>query len=354
MLLAATAALLQRGDAAPIRYSRLHCWWETLKVRRLRRARHVLAAIGTAFIGLVAATPAWGAGAANPTYPVPYDFLGEAILTSPSGPNTPPPGANDWSCKPSAIHPDPVILVHGLFANETDNWQTVSPLLADNGYCVFSLTYGNDPSSGPPFDFIGGLAPMEQSAQVLGSFVNEVLAATGATKVDLVGHSEGATMPYWYLKFDGGAAKVARMVGLSPVVHGTDVAGPALVDELANELGLSSAEAAFVSNGCGACLEFQPTSQFIQLLDANGITMPGVTYTQIVTRYDELVVPYSSGIVIAPNSTNIVLQDQCPIDLSDHLEIASDPVATTDVLNALDPSHAQPVPCLPVLPFIGP
>jgi triacylglycerol esterase/lipase EstA (alpha/beta hydrolase family) len=285
---------------------------------------------------------------------VSYDFLGGALLSASSGPDTPPPGANDWSCKPSAVHPDPVILVHGLFANETDNWQTVSPLLADNGYCVFSLTYGNDPSSGPPFDSIGGLAPMEQSAKILGAFVNQVLAATGAAKVDLVGHSEGATMPYWYLKFDGGAEKVDRMVGLSPVVHGTDVTGPEQVDVLANALGLSSVEAAIIANGCGSCLEFQPTSQFIQLLEANGITMPGVTYTQIVTRYDELVVPYSSGIVIAPNSTNIVLQDQCPVDLSDHLEIASDPVATQDILNALDPSQAQPVPCLPVLPFVGP
>ena len=74
---------------------------------------------------------------------------------------SPPPGANDWSCKPSAAHPRAVVLVHGLFANMTDNWQTMSPLLANNGYCVFALTYGNDTSAGSPQDQFGGLAPME-------------------------------------------------------------------------------------------------------------------------------------------------------------------------------------------------
>ncbi len=227
-----------------------------------------------------------------------------------------------------------MVLVHGLLANQTDNWQTAAPLLADNGYCVFSLTYGNT-AGVPPFNFLGGLAPMQQSALVLSAFVNKVLAATGAAKVDIVGHSEGATMPYWYLKFDGGAAKVAKMIGMSPVVHGTDLTGPALVDDLVNELGMAPVEAAAISGECGSCLEFQPTSPFIQWLDANGITAPGVIYTQIVTQYDELVVPYTSGIINASNSTNIVLQDQCATDFSDHLEIASDPVAMQDVLNAL-------------------
>jgi triacylglycerol lipase len=245
-----------------------------------------------------------------------------------------------------------VILVHGLLANQTDNWQTFGPLLADNGYCVFALTYGNDLSTQPPLDFMGGLAPMQQSALVLGAFVDKVLAATGAGKVNMLGHSEGATMPYWYLKFDGGAAKVAHMVGLAPAVHGTSLTGPAIVDELVSAFGLSPAEASLASPVCGSCLDFQPTSGFTQRLDANGVAVPGVIYTQIMTRYDELILPFTSGIVVAPNS-NIVVQDQCPLDFSDHLELGSDPVAARDVLNALDPAHPRPVPCLLVLPLVG-
>jgi hypothetical protein len=52
--------------------------------------------------------------------------------------------------------------------------------------------------------------------------------------------------------------------------------------------------------------------------------------------------------------TQITLQSQCPLDQSDHLEIAADPVALADVLNALDPAHPVHVPCLVVLPITGP
>jgi hypothetical protein len=40
--------------------------------------------------------------------------------------------------------------------------------------------------------------------------------------------------------------------------------------------------------------------------------------------------------------------------MSDHLEIANDPIAMADMLNALDPSHPVKVPCVLVLALSGP
>ena len=65
-----------------------------------------------------------------------------------ASPTASPPGANDWSCKPTAAHPYPVILVHGTFGDMSDSWQALSPLLYDNRYCVFALNYGSYNGSG--------------------------------------------------------------------------------------------------------------------------------------------------------------------------------------------------------------
>lgn len=289
-----------------------------------------------------------------PDYPVPYSFVPGITAGAAGGPATPPPGSDIWTCKPSPAHPYPVVLVHGLLANQDDNWQTFSPLLADNGYCVFSLTYGQNPSfTTEPLDEFGGLGDMVQSAKVLAHFVDQVLEATGATRVDILGHSEGATMPDYYIKYLGGASKVHDFVGLAPVVHGTDVADPAMIEELTSSLGGSSTEAQLLDPVCVSCSEFAPDSTFTKMLNAGGVAVPEVHYTQIMTRYDELVVPYTNGEIDAPNATNIVVQNVCPLDFSDHVALAADPVAAQLVLNALDPATAKPAPCTLVAPGIG-
>jgi triacylglycerol lipase len=200
---------------------------------------------------------------------------------------------------------------------------------------------------------MGGLTAMPQDAKVLGRFVDKVLAATQASKVDLLGHSEGATMPYWYIKFDGGAKKVAQMIGLSPVVHGTWVPGVPLIDTLLSALGQPHALESVLAPACQACAELNPDSAWIAKLDRHGIAVAGVRYLQVMTEYDELVVPYTSGNVDGPNSTNIVIQHQCPTDTVDHVSMGVDPNVARDVLNALDPAHAKRVVCSPFVPVIG-
>jgi len=285
--------------------------------------------------------------------PYPVQFSVASVGPNPIvDPTASPAGANIWSCKPSSAHPDPVVLVHGLVATLAENWSTMAPLLADNGYCVYALTYGLDPGE----NYVGGLQAMEVSSHQLSAFVNRVLASTGASKVDLVGHSEGTVMPQYYLKFLGGAKKVNRYVALAPLYQGTTLYGlSAGLDALETYFPSAAAPVeSAVASGCGSCQEFLHGSPFLTHLYANGVyAVPGVTYTTIMTRYDELVVPYTSGELNAPNATNIVVQNQCALDFSEHLTLAFDPVVGQDILNALDPGEAHKVPCTLVLPGVG-
>jgi triacylglycerol lipase len=300
----------------------------------------------TSALSLAMVAPANVAGAAD-RYPVPYTFSANVIAAA-LHPGSPPPGSNDWACKPSSAHPQPVVLVHGLLANMTDNWQTMSPLLANNGYCVFALTYGVPSGSSVPFE-TGGLNAMEQSAGELSAFVDKVLAATKAKKVDIVGHSEGATMPDYYIEYLGGAAKVKRYVGVSGVKHGTDLHGVGTV--FAQLQSLLPGGASVPLGSCVSCNQFLVGSDYIKKIEARA-PAAGVIYTNIATRYDELVSPYTSSFLTGKNVTNITLQDRCLLDASDHLSIISSPITGRHILNALDPAHARPAPCVPVLPAV--
>lgn len=278
--------------------------------------------------------------------PVPYGVL--ATVQAAAAPDAAdPPGSNDYDCEPSAEHPDPVVLVHGLSATKTTNWQTMSPLLANEGYCVFALTYGAPPIPGEP---IGGIAPMEQSAEELDAFVDGVLEATGAERVDLVGHSEGTLMPQYWLQFLGGDAVTDDYVAVTPLYDGT-LADPLPVATLADALGVRDPAGSLVGVACGSCPQFISGSDYLERMAEAGTRVTGVDYTTIMTRYDELVIPYTSGEL--EGATNIVVQDGCEQDLSDHLSIIFSERTGQLILNALDPENAQPAPCRVVLPLLG-
>lgn len=304
----------------------------------LRRALTTVAVLLALLGGLLAAPPAQ---ADTKPLPVPYSFLPNAAFGGMPGANA--PGTNDFTCKPTAAHPRPVILLHGILGNRSTNWQTYGPLLKNNGYCVFSLTYGVEYDV-TPVNLFGGLDDMRVSARQLKKFVKKVLRATGATKVDLVGHSEGTLMPQWYLKFLGGARKVENFVGLASAFKGTGVASVSgLVAGILPD--------GILPTGCRSCLQFSPTSGFMRKLHEGGMVQPGVRYTSIVTKYDELVLPYTNGTL--PGINNVVLQDVCKQDYSEHFQIASSRNAAQVVLNALDPEHPRPIRCALVLPFVG-
>ncbi len=293
-----------------------------------------------AILSLAALALLPGAASAH-TLPVVYNGVLGYAHTSPTAS---PPGANDWSCQPSAAHPRPVVLVHGTFADRSNSWQAISPLLHNRGYCVFALNYGSHNGSGALG--IYGVGDIAQSAAQLDAFVDDVRAATGAAEVDLVGHSQGGMMPRYYLKNLGGAAEVNALVGLSSSNHGTTLNG-------LFTLGSYFPGANSLFGNCPACEQQEAGSTFLAQLNAGGETAPGVAYTVIQTRYDQVVTPYTSAFLSGANVKNILLQNQCVLDLGDHLSMPYDHIAAADVLTALDPAHPAHPLCTPIVPVAG-
>ncbi|MEW2285747.1 alpha/beta fold hydrolase [Streptomyces sp. NPDC047841] len=257
-----------------------------------------------------------------------------------SASDAPHSGWNDYTCRPSAAHPRPVVLVHGTLGNSVDNWLGLAPYLQSRGYCVYSLDYGQLP--GVPL--FHGLGPIDASAGQLAAFVDEVLAATGAAKADLVGHSQGGMMPRYYLKFLGGAAKVNALVGIAPDNHGTDL------DGLTHLLPYFPGAEDLLKATTPGLADQITGSAFLTRLNAGGDTVPGVRYTVIASRYDEVVTPWRTQYLSGSGVRNVLLQDLCPLDLSEHLAIGLfDRIAFHEVANALDPAHATATTCASAL-----
>ena len=221
-------------------------------------------------------------------------------------PGTSPPGANDPDCRPSKGHTRPIVLVHGTGGDMSVSWNLISPELVDKGYCVYALDYGSR-----------GTGPIESSAAELSGFVKTVLDVTDANKVAIVGHSQGGMMPRYYLKYLRGTKKVAELIGLVPSNHGTT-----------NPL-------APVVPGCTACHQQVAGSDFMQKVNAGDPTPGRISYTQITTEFDQVVLPYTSAFLEGPKTTNVVLQDKCPGNTTEHLGIIYDEVALQWVQNAL-------------------
>lgn len=280
-------------------------------------------------------------------------------------PNVAPQGANDWNCKPTATHPEPVVLLHGTWENAFNNFSRMSPALKAAGHCVFALNYGDSDSSGlSHIKSVRGTGPVAESAKEIATYIDAVLARTGASKVNIVGHSQGGLVTRQYLRFEGGANpsdpsqnKVNKVVSVAGSNHGTTLVGIGTLGRTINNLGLNVLGLVGAIAGPAASDQVID-SPLVKALAVGGDTEPGIDYTVLGTRYDEVVTPYKSTFLEAgPNATvkNILLQDGCGIDLSDHLSISVSLRAIGIVKNALDPvgTPASAIPCAFNSPVTG-
>ncbi|MET9268584.1 alpha/beta fold hydrolase [Kribbella sp. NPDC003557] len=265
-------------------------------------------------------------------------FLCAATLSAPAGAVT-SAGFDDWDCKPSAAHPNPLVLLHGLGGNGPGNYSYLGSFLAAKGYCAFTLTYGQATPEIP----VGGTVSIAESSKEIAAFVRRVRQATGAAKVDIVGHSEGGFQSIYGPKVLGYAGQVGKVVALAPPTHGTTFGGLVSVGDY---LGLGPlVDQVLRQFGCPACDELIVGGAAVAKLTAGPIAQPGVKYTMIASRFDALVTPHETSFIREPGVANLYVQNSCPLDPVGHVGLAFDPTVAQLVANALDPAHAKPVVC---------
>jgi triacylglycerol lipase len=196
------------------------------------------------------------------------------------------------------ISNDPILFVHG-YAGNGGNWENMKSRFLADGWqpnelysCNYSFTASNT-----------------VSAAEIAQQVDDILALTGASKVDIVAFSMGSVSSRYYLKNLGGNAKVDAWVSLAGPNHGTD---------------------AVEINNCTfqPCREIAPGSEFLQQLN-DGDETPGlVRYATWRSPCDATINPDES--VILNGATNF--QTACIA----HLQMLTDPNVYVAVRNHVD------------------
>lgn len=263
----------------------------------------------------------------------------DAAPTASSAPLAASSGWNDWDCQPSAAHPNPVVMLHGLGGNGPGNWAYMGPRLRDAGYCAFNLTYGTVAWWIP----LGGLRPIAESAEQIADFVDDVRDATSADEVDIVGHSEGGFLSLYLPKMLDVEDEVGKVVALAPPTKG-NAASPLV--EFADLIGARPyVDIVLRQFGCDACSDLIRGGPAVVELNDGPIAQPGVDYTVVASRFDILVVPQEESFVQEAGVHNLFVQDVCPVDPVGHIGMAFDTSVEGIIKNALDPGHPQPVNC---------
>lgn len=249
-------------------------------------------------------------------------------------------GINDFTCTSSS---NPVVLLHGLGATYYEDLNYLQYWLQNQGYCTYSLTYG----AYDGFPYVGGLKPISESAPQIAAFIQEVISKTGKTKVDLVGHSEGAFQSLYVPKFEGVSQLVDKIVSIAPPTHATTIAG---LYQLAYLFGNESRTAVgdvLHAVGCAACDDLGPDGAAVKKLnDGTPIVQPGNKVTIIASKYDELVTPTTTSFVYEDGVTNRYIQDTCPLDPVGHIGEAYDLNVWNLVKNVLDDTPDRGFVCL--------
>jgi triacylglycerol lipase len=250
----------------------------------------------TAALVLVAATPAFARSkGGDPPFSVDSGALKAALTCS----------SPDLRAHPEH---EPVLLVHGTFTKGEEqyswNWEL---MLEQEGFDYCTITY--------PYR---GMGDQQIAAEYVAYAVMRMHQLSGR-KVEMVGHSQGASMPRWAIKYWRSVrADLDDFVLIAGPNHGTTSAGSP--NPFTDALGGMPP----------AFYQFSPSSNFVRHVNLDDETPGAIDYTTLYSYTDELVQPATPVPTAAldfgrnnPHVTNVNVQDACPGRVVDHLSIGT-------------------------------
>jgi hypothetical protein len=215
---------------------------------------------------------------------------------------------------------EPVLLLPATGVNSQDNfaWNYEKAL------AMQSIPYCTSDQQGDANSNLGDI-------QVRGDYVTYAIrrvAAMAGRPIAVAGHSQGGMVMRWSLRFwPDTRPLVADVIGFAGSNHGTTIGS--------------------CTGGCApANWQQGADANFIKALNSRQETFAGISYTEVYTHNDQVVVPNmdsnGSSSVHGPGQiANVAVQDVCPADTSEHLLVGTvDPVAWALFLDAI--THEGP------------
>lgn len=218
-----------------------------------------------------------------------------------------PGTAASTSTAATARPPGPVLLVPG-YGGSTSALTVLATALREHGRDAQVVDLPGD-----------GTGDLRAQATALGKAVDDARTRTDAATVDLVGYSAGGVVARLYVRNDGGADKVRRVVTLGSPQHGTELA----------------AQGVAIPSLCPlACQQLVPDSDLLTQLNRGSETPRGPTFVSLWSDVDKTVVPPDSARL--KGSLGMSLQSICSTSTTAHGDLPRDRLVTAIVLAELD------------------
>lgn len=205
---------------------------------------------------------------------------------------------------------DPVLLVHGTFADSKINWSwNYQELLPGRGQTACAV------------DLPKRAAGDIQVATEYVVHAIRVMAKTSGRKVAIIGHSQGALEPRWALRWWPDLRRlVSDVISFGTPHHGT----------LYTDVRCSR------PRSCAAALyQMRSDSAFLRALNRGRETVPGVAFTAVWSATDQFVTPQRRAGTLR-GASNVGVQQLCPGRYVDHASMAFDAASFAIAPDAID------------------